>query len=555
MGTGRRTFTDMRARSAVVAVAALLALPLLPSGTSAATAAFAGGAVRGDLGPADASRPFSAASSALQTYGPTLGVEAETFRFDAVRTSPIGVHVRGRQIRGGLPIDGASAGVDIIGGRVRQVQARGTSLPGEPVAAAITGAAATEFALAASGVSEPAVAPSAERLLVARQGRLVDTWRVAVFSLTPAVAVTVDLDAASGALLAIRSDRVELDGTATVFDPNAVVELQDPTLREPGVDLIVDTDLDSPELTSALVTLPVREVDPQFLPAGRMLGPWVDVRGHGPLDADGTFEFTRGDPRFETPMAYTSLDRLQRYFQALGFTGGAGVNAEPQDVYTVRIEGFDNSFYMPSQDLIAFGTGGVDDAEDAEVILHEYGHAVQDAQVPGWGDTHEGGSMGEGFGDFLAGAYYAGSISEGFQDECIADWDATSYSSDDPPCLRRLDEDKHYPEDMEGGVHADGEIWSAFLWTLRSSLSTRGSGVLPVTTLDAPPTSARNLPESEVRTANIIKLVLLSHELLTPDAEFGDGVAALRMAAKALGRRDWARTVNMVAQTYGLPPS
>ncbi len=48
------------------------------------------------------------------------------------------------------------------------------------------------------------------------------------------------------------------------------------------------------------------------------------------------------------------------------------------------------------------GAGGVDDGEDAEVILHEYGHAVHDAQVPGWGDTHEGGAMGEGWGDFLA---------------------------------------------------------------------------------------------------------------------------------------------------------
>jgi hypothetical protein len=37
--------------------------------------------------------------------------------------------------------------------------------------------------------------------------------------------------------------------------------------------------------------------------------------------------------------------------------------------------------------------GGVDDAEDADVILHEYGHAIQDNQVPGFGSSLEAGAM------------------------------------------------------------------------------------------------------------------------------------------------------------------
>ena len=42
----------------------------------------------------------------------------------------------------------------------------------------------------------------------------------------------------------------------------------------------------------------------------------------------------------------------------------------------------DNSFYSPATRKIKYGSGGVDDAEDADVILHEYGHAIQDDQVP-----------------------------------------------------------------------------------------------------------------------------------------------------------------------------
>jgi Zn-dependent metalloprotease len=49
----------------------------------------------------------------------------------------------------------------------------------------------------------------------------------------------------------------------------------------------------------------------------------------------------------------------------------------------------------------------VDDAEDADVIVHEYGHAIQADQVPGFGAGGDAGGMGEGFGDYLAGTISA----------------------------------------------------------------------------------------------------------------------------------------------------
>jgi zinc metalloprotease ZmpB len=53
---------------------------------------------------------------------------------------------------------------------------------------------------------------------------------------------------------------------------------------------------------------------------------------------------------------------------------------------------------------------------------------------------------------------------------CVADWDSTSYTSTIPHCLRRVDGMKHYPEDLVGEVHADGEIWSRALWDIRNAL-------------------------------------------------------------------------------------
>jgi hypothetical protein len=142
------------------------------------------------------------------------------------------------------------------------------------------------------------------------------------------------------------------------------------------------------------------------------------------------------------------------------------------------------------------------------VIWHEYGHSIQDDEVPGFGSTAEAGAMGEGFGDYWAGSVGA-RLSGGFQDTCIAEWDATFYSSTVPPCLRRLDGTKHYPEDLAGEVHDDGEIWSAALWQIREAIGAVKSDTL----------------------------VLQHHFLLSPGASFNEAANALVTAATALGYR------------------
>ena len=81
-------------------------------------------------------------------------------------------------------------------------------------------------------------------------------------------------------------------------------------------------------------------------------------------------------------MAYYWVTQAQHYIQSLGFgVTRRPINNEPQ---AVRINqwGVDNSFATDHpKDELRFGKGGVDDAEDAEVILHEYGHAIHFAQT------------------------------------------------------------------------------------------------------------------------------------------------------------------------------
>ncbi|MBT2491594.1 M4 family metallopeptidase [Streptomyces sp. ISL-96] len=227
--------------------------------------------------------------------------------------------------------------------------------------------------------------------------------------------------------------------------------------------------------SSAYGTAALRNLDA----SGGLSGRWAYVRSDTGASAKvaeaGTYD--RHDDQFEQVMAYFWVNESQEYLQGLGFGSelpGANDRAQP-----VRINqwGSDNSFFTDKKAEIRFGKGGVDDAEDAEVVMHEYGHAVHHAQVPGFGTSVEAGAIGEAFGDYLAvtvGAHAAAKYGWPLKADvaCVADWDAVSYTSTTPHCLRRVDGSKVYG-DRVGQVHADGQIWSRALFDIRSKLGAR----------------------------------------------------------------------------------
>ncbi|MER7463045.1 M4 family metallopeptidase [Streptomyces sp. NPDC097981] len=212
--------------------------------------------------------------------------------------------------------------------------------------------------------------------------------------------------------------------------------------------------------------------------SGSLSGKWAYVRSDTGSSAKlaEVGAYSRADDQFEQVMAYFWVNEAQEYLQGLGFGSelpGANDRAQP-----VRINqwGADNSFFSDKKAEIRFGKGGVDDAEDAEVIVHEYGHAVHNAQVPGFGTSPEAGAIGEAFGDYLAvevGAHADAAYGWPRKTDlaCVGDWDSSSYTSA-PHCLRRVDGNKVYA-DRVGEVHADGEIWSRALFDIRGALGDR----------------------------------------------------------------------------------
>lgn len=282
-------------------------------------------------------------------------------------------------------------------------------------------------------------------------------WQV--LTSTGAGTVETVVDARTGATLAEESVVKNATGTGTVFDPNPVVTLQNEGLTDAS-------NANSSAFTNAYKTVTLTQLTSGVT---TLKGAYAsNTSSSAVTSSTRAYAYNRSQAGFEQVMGYYHITTAQEYIQSLGFTD---VNNEDQ---TYKTTGYtaDNSYYDPSADSITFGTGGVDDAEDAEIIWHEYGHAIQDDQVPGFGTTTQAGSIGEGFGD-----YWAYTLSEAVSANttttplaCIGDWDAVSYTSTTPHCLRRVDGTKVWPDDQESEVHADGEIWSRALYDIHRAL-------------------------------------------------------------------------------------
>jgi hypothetical protein len=326
-------------------------------------------------------------------------------------------------------------------------------------------------------------------------------WRVLVPSARPLGAFEVLVDARSGTVVRARNlIRNFKMGHARLYNPNPVVErARSGSLRGLQSDHM---DRDTPLLTR----LRRRVTLPNIHRGQRCLrGRWAHARlgrgsGHEVCQRHLRWgRVTRHQDRFEALMAYYHINRAQRYIHDLGFarTSGNGINDQSQmviaDAHIPPPLGQDNSFYNPFTRKIKYGAGGVDDAEDADVILHEYGHAMQFSQSRQFLESsgEDALALQEGSADYWAAAMSSLSPRTANEDDvCIFDWDSVSYGHLFPPvapytvarhCGRRIDRGQGFtiqdarstcPLDPTGqpDVHCVGEVWASALWAIRRAL-------------------------------------------------------------------------------------
>jgi subtilisin-like proprotein convertase family protein len=375
-----------------------------------------------------------------------IAQERRDLRLELVRSSLTGTHCRYRVYEEGLPTD--------------------------------------DYVTRACDPSTALVEPSPQELRVVK-GRIA---RRRVVEAGPLRRWAIDVDASTGEVL--RRTPLYFNGKpALVFDPNPVAALNDPSLQ------------DHNDAAGAVPSAAYREVSlDQLADSGGLRSPAATLVDRqppavAPPDVSGSLLFDREQDGFEDVNALFHIQRSQDHLRELGYTGARAVVPYSIEVDAHAINGADNSFFLPSlsqqgRGTLYYGEGGTDDAEDADLVVHEYGHAILEWIAPGTFGGAFGGqprAIAEGFGDYWAySAHNAMRRATGRDRFCFADWDARCWEdaaaeqcgyAPGTDCLRRLDSPRtmadYRADDTAGTEHLNGAIWSSALREILDGLIDR----------------------------------------------------------------------------------
>lgn len=172
--------------------------------------------------------------------------------------------------------------------------------------------------------------------------------------------------------------------------------------------------------------------------------------------------YGRGNKNFEGLNCIYHITQANDYINKLSFNlGNHQIWVDPHG------RSDDNSAFTNDGQsrYLKFGDGGIDDAEDADPIIHEYHHDIFD-------DASQGGNVGlyrksieEGSCDFAAASYSKSITTNQWQK--VYNWDGNN----SPIWLgRTVQTSKKYPHDLNSNIYNNGEMWSTFLMDLEGSL-------------------------------------------------------------------------------------
>jgi len=257
-------------------------------------------------------------------------------------------------------------------------------------------------------------------------------------------------------------ERATVDGSGQVFDPDPRTTLMAENLSDTSPPSTFDP---------AYFTRTLSEITENG-GVYTLVGPWVRIADfEAPFTApsttgDGVWTALRGDNAFNDAVTYFHIDQNQRYLQALGFVDATAIQDVSIQTDSDGLSGADNSHYIPGSNRLAFGHGCVDDNEDADVILHEYMHALTHDINHSWGGADTG-AMGEGFGDYWGGSYsYSTPNGPDFHPAWAFSWDGHNNCwpgrvMDLPPASNQYDPGCTYTaHGFCGGVSGD-ELWGS----------------------------------------------------------------------------------------------
>jgi hypothetical protein len=337
----------------------------------------------------------------------------------------------------------------------------------------------------------------------------------------------VMVDAVGGDLLSVKDRRRYAAPKAYVFWPDPIT-----SSRNPGLSWATPaTTLDQERKA---VTL--RNVNPPVNGTYALSGTWVtsvdnEPPAFRPVTSKTDFKFAAKDRAFLSVMAYHWLDMLIVYLRSFGIPTLNAAMTKPIRVDAQGLSGEDQSHFVPTAAQsyhIAFGEGGIPDASDPHVVVHEYGHAVHHFL-----GTDQGGYE-EGFNDFMAAAWLDRFNPHKFQRAAVFPWDNCAALNYAPK--RRLDLKEKFSDSGFGGYdeYLQGDVLATALWDLFLSLG--GSGKVS-SRKKAADTVIRIYLEMLISAADLSPSDDLANGLLVADQALNSGAnkPAIKNAFKARG--------------------
>jgi hypothetical protein len=168
------------------------------------------------------------------------------------------------------------------------------------------------------------------------------------------------------------------------------------------------------------------------------------------------FDFNRSNSQFREMNCLYHIETFRKYLAQIGlpFTDMAPIDLDP-----TAYSGQDQSRFSYSLDKPAlyFGTGGVPDAEDADVIIHEYTHYLNFYLAPNTINGNERLAVEEANCDFMA-CMHSKAVSN-FNWRRIFNWDGFNefWSGRDGNSANT------YPKDLSTDFYRTSLIWSSML--------------------------------------------------------------------------------------------
>ena len=209
------------------------------------------------------------------------------------------------------------------------------------------------------------------------------------------------------------------------------------------------------QMTDAQVSNDTFYLESEFLKFTNISAPFDDDF----FALNDSLTFTRDQGDFEFINTYYHINEIGNYVKELGYNS----LIKQLDVDVHAFGNADNSAYSPADHSLQFGEGGIDDAEDGEVVVHEFTHSLSELASPNNTIGSQREAMEEGSCDYFAKAY-SRSLNDNTPNKVFS-WDGNLTWNGIP-----LNTKRSYPSDLRNSKDGDRDMWSSALMCIHDKI-------------------------------------------------------------------------------------